>query len=83
MNEATDTLHEVRKAIYPNLEVSREDTLFVVMLAGKAAFGEAIAGANFNRAAGLADDPEANARFRRWFGTMLGDHLQYGPGKDT
>ena len=41
------------------------------------------AGANFNRAAGLADDPEANARFRRWFGKMLGDHLQYGPDRDA
>jgi AcrR family transcriptional regulator len=74
----TDATHAMRP-IAGGGAAAREDTLFCVMLAALATFGQAIAGDNVLAMAGLGDDPDAAARFRRWLATLLADHLARPP----
>lgn len=54
-----------------------EDTLFLMLMAALAMFGDAIAGPVMRQSAGV---PERNARrFRRWFAKLLLDHLDRAP----
>ena len=63
MREIARTVHRLRRA--RGVDAPEEDTLFTVLLAGIALFGDAIAGAPLRRSAGLGSDPEANARRAR------------------
>jgi len=56
-----------------------DDTTFTVVLGGLALFGDAIAGGAMRRSAGLGDDPDAGARFRRWLAQLLLKHLEARP----
>ena len=53
-----------------------EDTMFTVVLAALALFGQAIAGRGAFDLASLGDDPQVAARFRRWLGELLVRHLE-------
>lgn len=48
-----------------------EDTLFTCLLATHAIMGEALLGRSLRESAGLRDDPNAAARFRRWLARLL------------
>lgn len=52
-----------------------EEMLFTVMLVGTAALGAGVAGQALRHSAGLEDDPEAEARFRDWFGKLIFRYL--------
>ncbi|HYB13706.1 MAG TPA: hypothetical protein VEG67_09545 [Myxococcota bacterium] len=59
-----------------------EDSLFVIMLAATALFGDAILGAQVRASAGLAQDRQADQRFRAWLAELLTHHLDRpSPGK--
>jgi AcrR family transcriptional regulator len=73
MREIARTVHGLRRG--RGIDAPEEDTLFTVLLAGIALFGDAIAGAPLRRSAGLGTDPEANARFLAWLARLLRDHL--------
>ena len=73
MREIARTVHQIRRA--RGSDADEEDTLFTVLLAGLALFGDAIAGAPLRQSAGLGDDPEANARFLAWLARLLRAHL--------
>lgn len=79
MREIAGTVHELRKA--HGVAADREDTLFTVLLAGLALFGNAIAGEPLRASAGIADDPDANPRFLAWLARLLRDHLERGAAK--
>src|SRR4051812_27711939 len=74
----TDATHAMRP-LGGTSAAAREDTLFSVMLAALATFGQAIAGDAVLEMAGLGDDPDASARFRRWLAGLLSDHLAEPP----
>ena len=52
-----------------------EDSLFAIMLAASALIGDAILGAQVRASAGLAEDRNADQRFRRWLAELLVQHL--------
>ena len=52
-----------------------EDSLFAIMLAASALIGDAILGAQVRASAGLAQDRNADQRFRRWLAELLVQHL--------
>lgn len=52
-----------------------EEMLFTVMLVGTAALGAGVAGQAMRYSAGLEEDPEAEARFRDWFGKLISRYL--------
>ena len=56
-----------------------EDTLFVVLLAGLALFGEGVLAEAAYDSAGLAGDRTARHRFHAWLGRLIEQHL-HGPG---
>lgn len=53
-----------------------EDTLFTCILATHAIMGEALIGASLRQSSGLAEDPDAPARFRRWLARLLVHKLE-------
>jgi AcrR family transcriptional regulator len=69
-----DAIHALRRLHKP--DAGSEDTLFTVLLAGIALFGNAIAGGPLRASAGLGDDPDANARFLTWLARLLRGHLE-------
>jgi hypothetical protein len=74
-------VHRLRRA--RGVTADPEDTLFTVLLAGLALFGNAIAGEPLRASAGLADDPSANPRFLAWLARLLRDHLERGAKKPS
>lgn len=73
-------LHRVAEAVHARRRAGRadagfEDTLFTMMLAAAAAFGDAISGEALRASAGLASDRGASVRFRRWLASLLAEHL--------
>lgn len=52
-----------------------EDTMFAIVLAALALFGQAIAGPSTFRVAGLDADPTVPKRFREWFAALLSAHM--------
>lgn len=52
-----------------------EDTLFTVLLAAMAVFGDSIAGDRLREGAGLGDDPTARDRFLAWLTRLLLDRV--------
>jgi AcrR family transcriptional regulator len=52
-----------------------EDSLFSILLAATALFGDAIVGPQVRASAGLEQDPAADQRFRRWLADLLIHHL--------
>jgi AcrR family transcriptional regulator len=56
-----------------------EDTLFVVLLAGLALFGEGVLADAVYDSAGLTGDPRARDRFHAWLVRLIEQHL-HGPG---
>lgn len=76
LDEIADAVHARRCGERPPEDrPDREDTLFFVLLASFAVFADSVAGRSMRQSAGLGDDPEAGARFRRWFGHLLYEHL--------
>lgn len=74
MRHIADAIHALRRLHKP--DAGSEDTLFTVLLAGIALFGNAIAGAPLRASAGLRDDPGANGRFLAWMTRLLRGHLE-------
>jgi AcrR family transcriptional regulator len=74
MREISRTVHKMRKA--RGVTADPEDTLFTVLLAGLALFGNAIAGEPLRASAGLGDDADANPRFIAWLARLLRAHLE-------
>ena len=74
MRHIADAMHALRRVHKPDADP--EDTLFTVLLAGIALFGNAIAGAPLRASAGLGDDPGANGRFLAWMTRLLRAHLE-------
>jgi AcrR family transcriptional regulator len=74
MRRIAEALHERRRA--DGESVPFEETLFAVLLAGFAAFGDAIAGEAMRRSAGLAGDAHAESRFRDWFARVMVEQLR-------
>ena len=58
-----------------NRDFEFEDMLFVVMLVGMAALGAGVSGEVMRYSAGLENDGDAEARFRRWFSAVLARYL--------
>jgi AcrR family transcriptional regulator len=48
-----------------------EDTLFRTLLVALTLLGEAVAGPAMRKSAGLGDDPDAAARFRKWLAVFV------------
>jgi AcrR family transcriptional regulator len=74
MRDIAGTVHKLRRARGDS--APPEDTLFTVLLAGLALFGNAIAGEPLRRSAGLDEDPTANDRFLAWLARFLRAHLE-------
>jgi AcrR family transcriptional regulator len=74
MRDIAGTVHKLRRGA--GVAAPPEDTLFTVLLAGLALFGNAIAGEPLRRSAGLGDDPDANGRFLAWLARLLRAHLE-------
>jgi AcrR family transcriptional regulator len=74
MRNMADALHAIRRT--HRADADYEDTLFTVLLAGLALFGNAIAGEPLRTSAGLGGDPQANARFLAWLARLLREHLE-------
>jgi hypothetical protein len=74
MREIARIVHKMRKA--RGVTADPEDTLFTVLLAGLALFGNAIAGEPLRASAGLGDDADANPRFIAWLARLLRAHLE-------
>ncbi|MBS2019255.1 MAG: TetR/AcrR family transcriptional regulator [Deltaproteobacteria bacterium] len=55
-----------------------EDTLFTLVMASLALFGEALAGPSVFMSAGLDADPEARKRYRAWFAGVIVQRLAGG-----
>lgn len=55
-----------------------DDTLFTLLLAMFALFAQSVAGPMMLSAAGLAEGPETEERFRRWLARVLVTHLEKG-----
>ncbi len=77
------TLAKIAAAIQALRETARgeqappaEDTIFAVMLAALALFGEGLAGEVMCRSAGLSDPAQAQQRFRKWLARLLVRHLE-------
>jgi AcrR family transcriptional regulator len=67
-----DHLHARRLAAAPpGTIVRREETEDLVHLVAVAALGDALFGAQLRRSAGIAEDAEAEPRFRAWFADLL------------
>lgn len=73
MRHIADLVHALRKS--HGSKADPEDTLFTVLLAGLALFGNAVAGGPLRRSAGLESDPDANARFLAFLARVLREHL--------
>jgi hypothetical protein len=54
---------------------SREDTVYVVVLASLALVAGAVMGPTLLENSGLADDDATSARFRAWLARLLSEHL--------
>ncbi|HEX6839463.1 MAG TPA: helix-turn-helix domain-containing protein [Polyangia bacterium] len=74
-----DATHAMRPRGGGSGAAAREDTLFAVMLAALATFGQAIAGDAVLAMAGLPRDADAAPRFRRWLAALLAEHLERPP----
>lgn len=73
--------HEVRKARRRENRrpaPSYEDTYFVVMLAGLAMFGDAIAGPLLRGQTDAKESAATSTRFRAWLARVLHQHLENG-----
>jgi AcrR family transcriptional regulator len=73
---AADVIHEKRRARFERegrQPPPREDTLFIVMLATLALFGESVAGDAYRQSAGLGHDPDAKSRFHKWLARLILD----------
>ncbi len=77
-----ETVHALRARVArPGESPALEDTLFSMMLAALAIFGEAIVGEVIQKSAGMDDRRETSARFRAWLAALLVAHLERG-GRD-
>lgn len=74
LRHIADTIHQMRCARLSE-EPDADDTLFTVLLAGLALFGNAIAGRALRESAGLGSDADADKRFVAWLAKLLHDHL--------
>lgn len=72
IGEAVHALRRRGAAGAPELE----DTLFSMLLAALALFGDAIVGDVLRKSAGMGDKPEVPARFREWLAKLLVRHLE-------
>lgn len=73
--------HELRKIRHAERGMTTppyEDTFFVVLLAGLAMFGDAIAGPLFRGESDAADAEATSARFRRWLAGVIQTQLERG-----
>jgi AcrR family transcriptional regulator len=73
--------HEIRKLRHAERGVTTppyEDTYFVVLLAGLAMFGDAVAGPLFRGEPDAAQADATSARFRRWLAALIQEHLESG-----
>jgi AcrR family transcriptional regulator len=57
-------------------EAPFEDTLFSLLLAALAMFGDAVAGDVIRASGGLAGDADASRRFRLWLARLLVEHVE-------
>ncbi len=71
-----DAIHALRKDARGEQAPAAEDTVFAVMLAALALFGEGLAGEVMCRSAGLEDAQQAQQRFRKWLARLLVRHLE-------
>jgi len=77
-----DLVHERRTAAGRATRTDYEDSLFTIILAATALFGDAIVGPQVRASAGLAQDRDADSRFRAWLAELLIHHLdQSAPAK--
>lgn len=80
MQHIAQTIHAMRVAggACGATKADAEDTLFTVLLAGLALFGNAIAGDALRTSAGIGDDVDAgaNGRFLTWLAKLLREHLE-------
>ncbi len=70
-----DLVHERRMAAGRATSADFEDSLFTIMLAATALFGDAIVGPQVRASAGLAQDPGADQRFRNWLAELVTQHF--------
>lgn len=75
LSALADVMH-ARRVQETGLQASREDTLFMVVLASYALAAEGILGPTTWNSAGLGDDPTAPARFRSWLVELLHQHMR-------
>lgn len=64
-----------------------EDMMFTVMMVGAAAVGAGVVGDAMRYSMGIESDEGAEARFRKWFGALLGRYLsgqaEFGPASSA
>jgi hypothetical protein len=70
-----ELVHERRMAGGRATRGQFEDSLFTIMLAATALFGDAILGPQVRASAGLGEDHDADRRFRVWLAELLVQHL--------
>lgn len=73
-----DLVHRRRMAAGRATPADFEDSLFTIMLAATALFGDAIVGPQVRASAGLTADRHADQRFRVWLAGLLTEHLDRG-----
>lgn len=69
-----EAVHALR--LRGDAEADLEDTLFSVILAALAIFGDAIVGDVMRKSAGVDATPDAGTRFREWLAKLLVGHLE-------
>ena len=75
MRAVADLVHARRMAAGRATKGDFEDSLFTIMLAATALFGDAIVGPQVRASAGLAQDRAADQRFRSWLAELVTQHL--------
>ena len=74
--DITQALHAMRVRLAPpGATVDIADSRAVVHLVTLASFGDALVGSRLRRNAGETDEPEARARFEKWFAALLAERL--------
>lgn len=76
--EIAEVVHRRRCERHPERAGDSEDTLFTVLLAALALFGNALAGPALLGSAGLERDADADRRFVVWLVRLMHEHLDRG-----
>jgi AcrR family transcriptional regulator len=76
IQRVAEAAHAHRRRRWGGKSPAFEDTLFITLLVALAMLGDALAGEVVRASGGLADDPAAPQRFRRWLAKLIVEHAE-------